>query len=147
MKKIIIALMMVLTLSTLTAFAGDENVSEKVLTAFKQDFNTATDVQWTAGEDFCQVAFTYYNKHVFAFYSTAGELYGTARYISSLDLPLHLLISLKKEYTRYWISDLFEVAKDDSTSYYITLEDADNIIVLKASAGNGWVNWKKTKKS
>lgn len=147
MKKIIIALMMVLTLNSLTAFAGDENVNEKVLTAFMQDFNNATDVQWTVGEDFYQVAFTYFNKHVFAFYSTAGELYGTARYISSLDLPLHLLISLKKEYNRYWISDLFEVAKDGSTSYYITLEDADNIIMLKASAGNDWVNWKKTKKS
>ena len=147
MKKIIITLTMIFTMASTYAFAMDEVVSEKVLTAFKQDFNTATDVQWTAGEDFYQVAFTFYNKHVFAFYSTDGELYGTARHISSLDLPLHLLISLKKEYTRYWISDLFEVAKDGSTIYYISLEDADNIIIMKASAGNGWINWKKTKKS
>ena len=147
MKKILIALTMMFTMGSIHAFAGEVPVSEKVLNAFKQDFNNAREVEWIEGEDYYRAAFIYYNQHVFAYYSPDGELYGITRYISSLDLPLRLLISLKKEYTQYWITDLVEVAKKDSTSYYITLEDADTITMLKASDNSDWKTWKKTKKS
>lgn len=147
MKKTMIALVMMLTMGSISAFAGDEIVNEKVLNAFKQDFNSVIDVRWTEGEDYYKAEFMYNNQQVSAFYNTSGELYGITRYITSPDLPLNLIINLKKDYSQYWITDLFEVAKKDSTSYYITLEDADTRIMLKASDGYSWTPWKKTKKS
>jgi hypothetical protein len=145
MKKLMVTLVMMLAIGSVTAFAGD--VNGKVLNAFKQDFSGANDVQWTAGDGYFKAAFIYNSLHIAAYYSTEGELYGITRHISSLDLPLHLLISLRKEYAQYWITDLFEVAKNNLTSYYITIEDADNTIMLKADEGTGWSVWKKTRKS
>ena len=133
-------------LGTLVAFAGEENVNRKVLDAFKNEFAAAQQVEWSTGDNFYKAAFVFNNKHVFAFYNMDGELIGITRYLSSMDLPLNLQISLKKNYTNYWISDLFEVAKKDITTYYITLENADTKIVLKSTDGNTWENYQKTKK-
>jgi hypothetical protein len=55
--------------------------------------------------------------------------------------------NLKKDYSDYWISDLFEVANNEGTSYYVTLENADTKMVLKASDGKSWRSYSKVKKS
>ena len=144
MKKMIMTL--VVALGTLVAFAGEENVDRKVLDAFKNEFTAAEQVEWTAGDNFYKAAFIFNNKHVFAFYNIDGELMGITRYLSSMDLPLNLQVSLKKSYANYWISDLFEVAKKDNTTYYITLENADTKIVLKSTDGNSWESYQKSKK-
>ena len=147
MKKTLIALVMMLSMSSISAFAGEDIVNEKVLSAFKQDFNNATDVRWIEGEDYYKAEFIYNSQQISAYYNTSGELYGITRYITSPDLPLNLQINLKRDYSQYWITNLFEVAKKDGTSYFITLEDADTRIILKASDGYNWTAWKKTKKS
>lgn len=144
MKKMIMIL--AVALSTLVAFAGEENVSRKVLDAFKNEFSAAQQVEWSTGDNFYKAAFIFNNKHVFAFYNRDGDLIGITRYLSSMDLPLNLQVNLKKSYTNFWISDLFEVAKKDGTTYYITLENADARIVLKSADGNSWESYQKTKK-
>ena len=145
MKKIIMILAVLI--STTSAFAGEENVATKVLNAFKTEFSTAKEVEWTVGSNYYKAAFVYNEKHVFAYYNEEGELLGLTRYLSSDDLPLNLQKNLKKSYSKYWISDLFEVAKSDGTAYYITLEDADTKIVLKASAESDWSVYQKTRKA
>lgn len=145
MKKIIITL--AVALSTLCSFAGEVKVNSRVLDAFKSEFASAKEVTWTAGNNFYKAAFVYNEQYVFAFYSTAGELLGMTRYISSLDLPMSLQNGLKKGYSNYWISDLFEVSNNDGTAYYITLEDADSKIVLKSDGVATWSVYQKTTKS
>jgi len=147
MKKMMVALAMILTMSSITAFAGDGDVSAKVLNAFQQDFSSAAEVKWTEGDNYYKASFIYNSQFVSAYYSIDGELYGVTRYISSLDLPLNLLMSLKKDYSQFWITDLFELSKKEGTSYYITLEDADTKFVLKASDGSDWTTYKKIKKT
>ena len=85
-------------------------------------------------------------KYVFAYYSTEGDLIAITRHISPDALPLSLQIDLKKEYEGYWISDLFEMAKNETTSYFITLENADSQLVLKSTGGSKWEVYKKEKK-
>jgi hypothetical protein len=145
MKKIILTL--AVALSTLCSFAGEENVSSRVLDAFKSEFASAKEVAWTANRDYYKAAFVFNNQHVFAFYSPDGELMGLTRYISSLDLPLNLQADLKKGYSAYWISDLFEVSNNDGTSYYITLENAGSKIVLKSTGGEDWTVYQKIAKA
>lgn len=144
MKKMILTL--AIAVSTLSAFAMDENVNQKVLDAFKTEFNSAKEVEWTVGSNYYRATFVYNEKHVFAYYSESGELLGLTRYLSPVDLPLALQNTLKKGYEGYWVSDLFEAAKGDGTNYYITLENADTKIVLKSS-GNNWSVHNKTKKA
>jgi hypothetical protein len=63
-----------------------------------------------------------------------------------MQLPISLQTSLKKQCGDLWISDLFEVANDQGTSYYVTLENADTKIVLKSS-GSDWTTYQKQRKS
>lgn len=144
MKKIMLTL--AIAISSLPVFAGEENINRKVLDAFRQDFATATQVEWTTGANYFRAAFVYNNKHVFVYYNTEGEMLGMTRYISSMDLPMSLQSSLRNEYNSYWISDLFEVAKHETTTYYITLENADCKMILKSVGGGEWETYKTSKK-
>jgi uncharacterized protein YaeQ len=144
MKKMMLTL--AIAISSLCSFASEENVAPNVLDAFRNEFRTAKEVSWTTGTTYYKAAFTYNNKHVFAYYSFDGDLMALTRYLSSDDLPMALLNNLHKNYSQYWISDLFEIAKPDGTQYYVTLEDADSKIVLKSS-GNTWSVHKKEKKA
>jgi hypothetical protein len=145
MKKMIMTL--AIALITLSSFAGEENVSSRVLDAFKTEFTGAKDVEWTTGSNYYKASFLFNGQHVYAFYDLDGELMGVTRYISSLDLPISLQADLKKGYSNCWISDLFEVSNADGTSYYITMENADTKIILKSTGGESWSLYKKSNKA
>lgn len=145
MKKIL--LMLAITIGTMSAFAGETGVDPKVLEAFKNEFTAAKEVSWTASANHYKAEFVFNGQHVSAYYSKEGELMGLSRFITSVDLPLGLQANLKKTYGEFWISDLFEVTKSNSTTYYITLEDADTQVVLKASPDENWSVYKKVKKA
>ncbi|HEX4876383.1 MAG TPA: hypothetical protein VFV31_06895 [Chitinophagaceae bacterium] len=144
MKKIMLTLAIAVT--TLSAFAFG-SVSDKVLKSFREDFNTAKEVVWTSGSNYYKAAFTYNDRHVFAYYSTEGELLGVTRYLSTADLPMHLQTHIKKDYANYWVTDLFEVSKADGTAYFVTLENADTKLVLRSANGTDWSQYQKVKKS
>ncbi len=139
-------LILAIAVSTLSAFATDANVNQQVLDAFKTEFSTAKEVEWSVAANYYKATFNYNGKYVFAFYNETGELLGLTRYMSPSDLPLSLQNNLKKSYENFWVSDLFEVSKNESTNYYITLENADTKITLKSS-GNKWESYAKIKKS
>ncbi len=145
MKKMMLTL--AITISTLSAFAVEEKVSPKVLDAFKNEFNTAKEVEWTVGSTYYMATFTYNDKYVFAYYNVDGVLLGISHYISPAELPMALQNSLKKDYSDYWVSDLFEVAKNGKTEYYVTLENADKKIVLQSSGSNDWDEYRKVRKA
>ena len=71
---------------------------------------------------------------------------GLTRNISTAQLPVSLQANLKKNYGGYWISDLFEVAKNNGTSYYVTLENGDKKVVLTSANGSDWSTYKKDRK-
>jgi len=147
MKKIMMLMAMVLTLTTTWAFTGEEAINKQALNAFKTEFASATDAAWTAGANYYEVAFTLNNQKLFAFYNSEGEFMAVTRYISSMQLPLKLQSSLKKECSTCWISDLFEISNGDGTAYYVTLENADTKVVLKSTDGADWTVYKKSKKA
>lgn len=145
MKQMILTL--AVAVSSLFAYAGAENanVDSQVLNAFQNEFNAAKEVKWTESSDYYKASFIFNGQYVAAFYSHDGELMGVTRYITSLELPIKLQASLKKSYSAFWISDLFEVSNSEGTSYYVTLENADKKVVLK-SGGNSWDVYKSTEK-
>ena len=136
MKKIITILALVLTVSTSFAFTGPESVSRQALNTFSSDYAGATDEIWTINKDFYQVAFTLDGKRMFAFYNKSGDFIAITHNISSVQLPGGLKKSLKKLMGNRWITDLFEVSHDNETSWYVTLETADQKIILKSNGGN-----------
>lgn len=147
MKRLVVALTIALSLISLSSFAGGgEIVSAKALESFKNSFKSATEVTWTASENYYKANFSLNGQYVSAYYDEQGKMIALTRNISSLQLPIALQAELKKNYDSYWISGLFEMANEDGTSYYITVENADTKLVLKSS-GSDWSIYQKLRKS
>ena len=145
MKKILLVLGLVATMGVCSAYPS-ERVSQKVLASFKTEFTTAQNVQWETGSNYFRAAFTMNEQQIFAFYNVEGDLLSVARYISSIQLPINLFSDLKNDYSKYWISDLFEVSNSEGLHYYVTLETADSKMVMHSSNGGSWSTYSKNKK-
>ena len=144
MKKIMIALVILITVMRTTAFAN-EIVKQEVLNAFKIEYSSAKDVIWTVGENYYKASFTMNDQKLFAFYTIDGEFLALTRYVSSLELPENIQNSLRKQFKEKWITDLFEVVNSEGTLYYATLENADSKIILKSATGY-WTLYRKDEK-
>ena len=144
MKKVLMTL--AIAISSIVAFAGEENVSKDVLNSFNKEFNGAKEVRWTTGSDFYKAVFVLNDQYITAFYNKDGEFLGMTRNISSLNLPLKLQSKIRSDYAEYWITDLFELSDNDGTHYYITVENADSKVLLKSSDNTDWNIFKKMSK-
>lgn len=153
MKKIIMTVLIAMSSVSAVfagrtpAFGGEEKINARVLDAFNKEFRTAKEISWTVAENYYEATFVYNDEYISAYYNTDGELIGLTRNISLGYLPLTLQNDLMKNYKDYWVSGLFEVNKDSGTSYYITVEDADSKIVLRATDGISWSVHRKVKKA
>jgi len=146
MKRILVTLTVLLSLISMSSFANEGKVNSRVLASFNSSFKNATEVGWTVSENFYKANFSLNGQYVAAYYDEGGQMIALTRNISSMQLPISLQTSLKKECDDLWISDLFEVANDQGTSYYVTLENADTKVVLKSN-GSDWSTYQKQRKS
>ncbi|MBS1916389.1 MAG: hypothetical protein JST87_08920 [Bacteroidetes bacterium] len=148
MKKTILTIGMMLAVALTTAFANDggTNVS-KAQTSFENNFSGASNVSWQKEENFTKATFTMSSQVMFAYYNQDGDLIAVIRNILSEQLPINLQTELKKKYSDRWISNLFEMANEGQTTYYVTLESADETITLQSTDFNTWSVFKKTKKA
>jgi hypothetical protein len=147
MKQTILAMAIMLMTGLTGAFAkNNEGISNEITTSFNKDFASATNVSWNKQKNFTKATFTMSNQVMFAYYDENGNLIASARNILSEQLPINLMNDLKKGYGNYWISELFEMDKDGQASYYVTLENADETLILKAGSSNSWSTYKKSKK-
>jgi hypothetical protein len=147
MKKVIAGLLLGTILFVNSAFAHkSETVNEKVQAAFKQEFVQAKEVSWNRTENYFKAVFKMNENILTAYYTEDGELMGVIRNLLSTELPINLQTSLKKEYSGYWITDLFEFAKQDTSGYYITIENAGQVITLQSNDNFTWSTFRKVKK-
>jgi len=145
MKKIVFVLGFLMIMGASWAYPS-EKVSQKVLTSFKTEFTNAQNVEWETGNNYYRAAFTMNEQRIFAYYNVDGQLLSIARYISSIQLPVNLYADLKNDYSKYWISDLFEVSNSEGLHYYVTLETADSKLVMHSGNGGSWSTYSKNKK-
>ena len=148
MKKIILSIATVLMMSA-GAFAArsiGDNVNQQTIEAFKKDFTAAKNTMWEQKEGYSKATFSLNGEILFAYYDNNGDLTAVVRNITSEQLPINLLTSMKKEYDGFWISDLFEIAAGDQTNYYVTLENGDKKIVLRSVGADSWSVYSKEKK-
>ena len=148
MKKTILALAVILTVGLTSAFAANDGGNHPNIGAsFNNDFANAKDVSWQPAKAYTKVTFTLNDQILFAYYSNeTSDLLAVQRNISSMQLPINLFTSLKKDYNNYWISDLFEMAARENTSYYVTLENSQETVVLTATGSSEWTIYSRTRK-
>ena len=145
MKKIVLILGLVATMGVCSAYPS-EKVSQRVLASFKTEFTNAQDVEWETGNNYFRASFTMNEQRIFAYYNVDGQLQSIARHISSIQLPVNIYADLKNDYSKYWISDLFEVSNSEGLHYYVTLETADSKLVMHSGNGGSWSTYSKSKK-
>jgi len=149
MKKISLSIAIVLMMG-LGAFAAkndESDVNQQVVKSFHREFANARNVKWEQKVGYVKVEFTLNDQVLFAYYNNEGQMTAVVRNIVSDQLPISLLTSLKRDYTGFWISELFEVAADEQTNYYVTLENADKKIVLRSSGIDSWDVYSKSRKN
>lgn len=147
MKKTILALAVMLTMGLTNAFANKgEEINQWAMASFNKDFKGAKNVSWQQHKDYTKATFSLNNHVLFAYYNQEGELLAVIRNVLSDQLPIRLLTEIKNKYTHYWISELFEMATESQTTYYVTVENSDEKIVLKSDGFDKWLVYKKEKK-
>jgi hypothetical protein len=146
MKRLLVTLTIALSLISLSSFANGEGVSPMAMKSFNRSFKAATEVKWTVTDNYFKADFALNGQYVSAFYDAQGKMIALTRNISSLQLPIALQADLKDRFEAYWISDVLEVANDEGTSYYITVETADEKLTLKSN-GDTWSSFQKQRKS
>lgn len=138
-----LAIALLLTLSSFARSA--DSISGDIKTSFKKSFRTAQLMSTETHEAFTKLTFKMNNVIMFAFYSRTGDLLAVTRNIISSQLPMNLLLSLKNDYSAYWITELFEFNGNDDSCYYVSLESADAKVTLR-SIGDSWEVYTSTKK-
>ena len=148
MKKMILSLATVMMMGfSVFANGNDDNVSQEARDAFKKDFVTASNIKWEQKSNLLKATFTMNGQILTAYYYANGELQAVVRNITSDQLPINLLTSLRRDYTAFWITDLFEISSDNQTTYYVTVESSDKKIVLKSSELSSWEVYSKERKT
>jgi hypothetical protein len=139
MKQTIFALALVLS-TGLSAFAdGGKNINSLTKQSFTQEFVQASEVSWQTEKGLSVANFSLDGQFMHAYYNDQSELVAVVHNVLSDHLPIFLFTDLKKNYSSYWISGLSEVASEGESNFYATLENADQIIILKSVNSTDWV--------
>ncbi|MBS1660747.1 MAG: hypothetical protein JST68_06815 [Bacteroidetes bacterium] len=143
-KKIALAAALIVTVGVTSSFANDRN--DVIKASFQKDFQKAELIEMKSSQSYTQLTFKMNDMVMFAFYNDNGELLAVTRNIKSNQLPIQLLLDLKRDYKNYWITDLFEFNGDGTNSYYVTVENADGTVTLRADNSTSWQLFSKKNK-
>ena len=133
-------------LFAVTSFAKPvDSVKGEINASIKRNFKNAQILNTETKEAFTKVTFKMNEVIMFAFYSRTGDLLAVTRNITSSQLPMNLLMSLKNDYSAYWITELFEFTGDGINCYYVSLESADARVTLRSN-GDSWEVYTSMKK-
>jgi hypothetical protein len=146
MKPILIAAALFASTFTKTFATDSPRIEPSVQKTFQATFANAKEVDWSVTQDLYKAVFFLNEQYVTAYFNQDGTLQATTRHITASNLPMLLQASLKSNYKDQWVSDVFEVTNDGTVQYYVTLENADQKIILK-SASNTWNTFKKLRKN
>lgn len=139
MKKILASTALFLLAGLAGIFAQTNKKADKYLLAsFQENFSNASDVNWKQVKNYTEATFTMNKKQLSIFYNQDNSLFAVSRNISPEQLPLALFVDLKKNYNKYWVSDLLELTIEGHTRYYITLETADKKKIMKSDEYGQW---------
>ncbi len=146
LKRSILAAALFLTVGATSSFAAPtDELNNTVKTAFQKDFRKAELISSESAKDYTRLTLKINGTILFAYYSENGELLAVVHNITVNQLPLHLLLKVRNDYSKFWISDLFECNANGSSVYYITLENADYKITLRSTDGQ-WETFNKSVK-
>ena len=139
MKKFILiaSLALLFTAGTASANTLKKEIPSTVQNSFNRFFAQATEVNWEESATWFKASFQLNGLYLTAYYAPDGRPIAISRNLTTSNLPLHLLGHLKQYMSNAWVSDLFELSSHGNSTYYVTLDNADETLTL-VSDGNDW---------
>jgi len=122
-----------------SAFAGTGRpVGDGIVASFYKDFSSAREVSWQQQNGYKVASFNLNGKSMMAYYDNRFGLVAVIHHLLTDNLPIYLQMDLKKSYSDYWVSDLYEEANARESHYRVTLENANQIVVMNSFNGRDW---------
>jgi len=146
MKKSIIVFSAILTVITATAFVGAKPGGNPAEATFQKEFNGATNVKWTEGRDVISASFILSDSRIIAYFSSDGELLGTARNVLFNQLPLAVIKEINNRYGNTPVSDITEYTSGLATYYGMYVDTPTKHLKIKISSEGDVTVEKRTKK-
>jgi hypothetical protein len=146
MKKSIIVFSAILTVITATAFVGAKPGGNPAEATFQKEFNGATNVKWTEGKDVISASFILSDSRIIAYFSSDGELLGTARNVLFNQLPLAVVKEINNHFGDAPISDIIEYTSGLATYYGMYVDTPTKHLKVKITSEGDVTVEKKTKK-
>lgn len=130
MKKILFAVLIATTVAT-SAFSSDtRKINTRILTNFKYDYNSASEVNWTLRPNFAKATFVLNGKSLEAFYNLNGDLIGSSSRITLNELPTSAKRAFAKRYTGYNVTEAIKFDGVQDNAFFISAEnDKEKVIV------------------
>ena len=146
MKKLL--LIAVLLACTTAMFAArPPEVNAKVLKAFKETFKDVKDVNWYEYDSYYEASFNQATIQNRIRYDADGNIIGTTRYYAPDQLPLNILVKLKKRYEKRTLYYVTEITTDESLTYYITMQDDKHWYTVTSDLNGSFQQTEKFKKA
>ena len=146
MKQKMIALFAVATLLASTSFATKNGEpSLQIQDKFSRMFTNTTDASWQEVSGFYRVTFMQAGQYLTAFYSATGDFTSLSRNISPTMLPVLLQNELRDKLVNAWVTESFELSRNNGTEYFVTVEDADTKTVYHADRTD-WTVYTRSQK-
>ena len=135
MKKLLLTALAGIALLSTSFAAGTNTVNNKIKHNFGYDFKNVQDVKWSARDSYVVASFNLNDKGTQAFYDFDGSLIGTAQAVAVDNLPLSAKRTLAKKYSNYVVSETISFEKNDEVTYFISLSNNKESVVLQVKDG------------
>jgi hypothetical protein len=142
MKKVMFMITAAVLWLSASSFAAKvkDDVNQKALSAFANDFSGATQVNWQERENLYLVEFKLSGVSYNAAYNTEGELLSTSKSIQLEELPLKVTQAVNKKYLGYEIgNNAAELTFEGKTSYFLTIANSRQVFYIRVDA-NGHID-------
>ena len=146
MKKIFVALTLLLIVGMTSAFANEPKVNASVLASFEKEFSFVKDAKWTVSNEFSKAVFILSDRRIEAYFSNEGEYLGSARDLIFNQLPMSVINAINKLFGDIGGYEIVERSTSGETLYYMTIEYANKILRIEATPSGGLSIVKKIRK-
>lgn len=146
MKRFFIMFAFISSTIFTSSYAAAPTATPAAVVAFQTAFHGAKNIAWNQVGVLYKASFELNGEHRAAFYNGDGDLIATTQHLASTGLPTSLQNSLKAEMKAGWITELFVVTIEGSNTYYVKLENADTVVMLKSNGSKKWSLYQKNEK-
>ena len=146
-KKSILVLFCLLSVSAGVFADKGVNISEQLLQSFKQTFPNAEQVKWLESSDKITVNFMDAGILTKVDYDREGNFVSSVRYYYEKNLPVNIICKLKKKFAGKTVFGVTEMSTDSSVDYYIKLEDEKSWTTVKSDVDGNMEVVEKYKKT